>query len=233
MLLTGGFTLGSGLTFTPPAPPSNYATLDPATANSALTVTGQTVTLNTSGSGWKAVCSTNGARVLPTSTANPLSLSLELVLNANGGSGSWFFMGAVPTTAYSNSTLQLGFLGPGGYFGYLESGTAAGYGYTDGAGFAFLQAGGNYIPIHVGDVLGMSVEISATSAGIMDTTWYLNGNTAGVGYPFSFGVGTSGSITPFVAYQSPSGTPSVTLRTDPTTFSYGGSYTNQNGWPIV
>ena len=224
----------SGLTFTAsaaPVPPFiPFATLDPATANADLTLVNQTVTINTSTSSWAAVCSTDGAWPLPTSTANSLSFTLELVMNTTADNDGKFFMGTVLTDNYSNNTFQPGLFGPGGIYNYLF-GTTTAYMYADGAGYAFAQPGGNFLPIQAGDVLGLAVGISANAIGVMEAVLYLNGNEALPGYTFTVGVGTTGSITPFVAYSLANGSPSVTLRTNPATFRYANSYTNQNGWP--
>jgi surface protein len=239
MLLTGGFTLTSGLTFTSsgtPVPPFiPLATLDPATASTELTLVGQTVTINTNTSNWAAICSTDGAWPLPTSTANSLAFTLELVMNATADNAGKFFMGTVLTDNYSNNTLQAGLFGPGGVYNYtVIPDTFTAYMYTDGVGFAFIQPGGSgYVPIQVGDILGLAVDISTNTLGTMEAVLYLNGNEVLPGYTFTVGVGTTGSITPFVAYSFANGSPSVTLRTNPATFSYANSYTNQNGWPLA
>jgi hypothetical protein len=96
----------------------------------------------------------------------------------------------------------------------------------DSAGQGFFDPD---ILVSNNDILGITVSMNGNSTLLFSL--YKNGTLIFSGYEGNF-LGLPGDLVSIlIGWRFTGIDASVTLRTDPATFSYGGSYSNQNGWP--
>jgi hypothetical protein len=232
MLFTGGMELRPGMLMSVAPPPAVWATIDQASAASQLTIVGNQVTVGTSLLGAVGLSRTNGAKNVMTAA----SYSFEVVINDATGTPAtnpYFYAGVIGTQNFTNNNYPI----------TTPTNLASGYGFGpglvgpppvprlwsfDGGAQGFFSPS---IYVANGGVLGITIDTNTNTFGSLNQRFYYNGTLISGPDPYAFGSVPGGLISILIGYRFTETGTSVTLRTDPSTFSYGGSYSNQNGWP--
>ena len=230
LLLSGGMNLSGGIALSGGSGGGgSWATINPSTASSQLTVSGNELSISGDLSSSTGFAMSTGAKtVLSTG-----SYSFEVVVDRTGGTDPYFYAGIAGLQNFQNSVWPIN----------NQSGFNLGYGWGFGPGspsprlWAFDSVAQAFWDptTYVSDnnVLGFVVDFTNSATGV-NLGFYLNG-TLITAYDTNFTSVPGGQVGiilgwRFTSYNSPTTGSKITLRTDPSTFSYGGNYTNQNGW---
>lgn len=233
MIFTGGMSLSGGMLASISSGAASWATI--SQSSPLITVVDNTATTNsTVPGGTGAGLITNGIKNVTSTMQN---LSYEVLINEVGSvaaGGPRFFTGVVnPNTINITNLGNTNNRGKG--FGYYPQGllgqelaSLANFEMFGGLtlGAITTDPGNNRIPINNGDVMGIVVNFINNSTGSL--LIYLNGVLRSTDVLNLTG---QNQITLFTGWQTTGSGLSVTMRTNPSTFSYGANYTNQNGWP--
>jgi len=222
-----GTTITGGVIITSAGGGGGWATINSGNASPELTIVGNEISITGDLSSSVGLSITNGSKLI-NSTA---SYSFEVLVNRVGGPSPYFYAGLMGSQVFNNSQWPTSSLGYGYGFG-PGPGTPRLWNWDYSGSQAFLSP--EQLVVN-NDVLGITADFNGGTTATLNL--YLNGVNQTASVPANFN-GVAGNLVAivigwrFTSYNDPSTGSKVTLRTDPSTFSYGGSYTNQNGWPI-
>jgi hypothetical protein len=211
---SGGMLFTDGITISFSEGGGSWAMIDQASAAPELTIVGNQATVTGDLSNSVGFSRTNGGK----SVLIPANYSFEVLVN-DVGLPPQFYAGVVQIQDFNNNTFPLG-------------STTSGFGISpDPSLWSYDSTGQSYIDgttVANNDVLGIVVRIIEGSQLLLNL--YKNGVLIVEDYLANF-TGIPGNLISILIgwkFTDPGAT--VTLRTDPSTFSYGANYANQNGW---
>lgn len=220
MTFTGGMTMSGGMTALLGGGGGSWAVPNSASASSRLTISENTISANQDTSSG-AFCIATGAKTL---TGSFQYYSWEIVVNQRAVN-PFFYTGLIDLAQFTDPNQ------------FTQSPSSVGIGYGPGVGGVprlwTWSAGGQgffepSIVVNNGDILGVAVEIRNNTG---RNYYYLNGTPIEPENTFVNNFIGATSVALYTGWRATVPPASVTLRTDPSTFSFGGSYQNQNGWP--